>query len=79
MKYFVLGITISGSHFWVDNISDEATLDEERDKINSVVAYFGGGSVTIYEVDGADTVSIYSFDKVDGDADIFLDNEDEYW
>ena len=79
MKYFVLGITISGSHFWVDNISDEAKLDEERDKIISVVAYFGGGSVTIYEVDGADIVSIYSFDRVDGDTDIFLDNEDEYW
>ena len=79
MKYFVLGITISGSHFWVDNISDEVKLDEERDKITSVVAYFGGGSVTVSEVDGIDTVSIYSFDKVDGDADIFLDNEDEYW
>ena len=79
MKYFVLGITISGSHFWVDNISDEAKLDDERDKITSVVAYFGGGSVTVYEVVGADTVSIYSFDRVDGDADIFLDNEDGYW
>lgn len=79
MKYFVLGITISGSHFWVDNISNEAKLGEERSKITSVVAYFGGGSVTVYEVDGIDTVSIYSFDKVDGDADIFLDNEDGYW
>ena len=78
MAYFVFGVTINGGHFWVDNICSETGLEEEHDKIASTVAYFGGGSVTIYEIDFYKEVSIKSFEKIDGNPEIFLDNEEIY-
>lgn len=78
MTYFICGVTTSGGHFWVDNICSETGLEEEHDKIASTVAYFGGGSVTVYEIDFYKEVSIKSFEKVDGNSEIFLDNEKIY-
>lgn len=78
MSYFILGVTISGGNFWVDNVYTDDRLADEHDKIVSTVAYFGGGSVTVYEICHDYDVSIRSFEKVDGNPEIFLDKEENY-
>lgn len=75
MRYFICGLTINGAHFWVNDVC-ERQVEDERAKVASTVAYFGGGSVTIYAVDYTNDVSIESFEKIDGNPEIFLDNEE---
>lgn len=77
MRYFICGLTISGAHFWVNDVY-EHQIEDERAKVASTVAYFGGGSVTVYAVDYKNDVSIESFEKIDGNPEIFLDNEEIY-
>lgn len=80
MTYFILGTTINGGHFWVDNLYTNERLAEEYGKIVATVAYFGGGSVTVYEVGYNNEVVIKSFEKIDGNPENVLDddNEDDY-
>ena len=75
MRYFICGLTINGAHFWVNDVY-ERQVEDERLKVASTVAYFGGGSVTVYGVDYTNDVSIESFEKIDGNPEIFLDNEE---
>lgn len=77
MRYFICGLTINGAHFWVNDVY-ERQVEDERAKVASTVAYFGGGSVTVYAVDYTNDVSIESFEKIDGNSEIFLDNEEIY-
>lgn len=77
MRYFICGLTINGAHFWVNDVY-EHQIEDERAKVASTVAYFGGGSVTVYSVDYKNDVSIESFEKIDGNPEIFLDNEEIY-
>lgn len=77
MRYFICGLTINGAHFWVNDVY-EHQIEDERAKVASTVAYFGGGSVTAYGVDYKNDVSIESFEKIDGNPEIFLDNEEIY-
>lgn len=77
MRYFICGLTINGAHFWVNDVY-EHQIEDERAKVASTVAYFGGGSVTVYGVDYKNDVSIESFEKIDGNPEIFLDNEEIY-
>lgn len=77
MRYFICGLTINGAHFWVNEVY-EHQIEDERAKVASTVAYFGGGSVTVYGVDYKNDVSIESFEKIDGNPEIFLDNEEIY-
>ena len=77
MRYFICGLTINGAHFWVNDVY-EHQLDDERERVASTVAYFGGGSVTVYAVDYKNDVSIELFEKISGDPEIFLDNEENY-
>ena len=77
MRYFICGLTINGAHFWVNDVY-EHQIEDERTKVASTVAYFGGGSVTVYGVDYKNDVSIESFEKIDGNPEIFLDNEEIY-
>ena len=77
MRYFICGLTINGAHFWVNDVY-EHQIEDERAKVASTVAYFGGGSVTVYAVDYKNDVSIESFEKIDGNPEIFLDNEEIY-
>ena len=75
MRYFICGLTIDGAHFWVNDVY-ERQVEDERAKVASTVAYFGGGSVTVYAVDYTNDVSIESFEKIDGNPEIFLGNEE---
>jgi len=77
MRYFICGLTINGAHFWVNDVY-EHQVEDERAKVASTVAYFGGGSVTVYVVDYKNDVSIESLEKIDGNPEIFLDNEKIY-
>lgn len=58
MHYFIYGITYKGGRFSVDDVFSYNLVDEV-DKIESTIRYFGGGSVTIYEID-YDSVNICS-------------------
>ena len=77
MRYFICGLTINGGHFWVNDVY-RGDITNEKDKVASTVSYFGGGSVTIYAMDYNHDVTIESFEKIDGNPDIFLDNEEIY-
>ena len=77
MRYFICGLTINGAHFWVNDVY-EHQIEDERAKVAATVAYCGGGSVTVYGVDYKNDVSIESFEKIDGNPEIFLDNEEIY-
>lgn len=80
MTYFILGTTINGGHFWVDNLYTNERLAEEYKKIVATVTYFGGGSVTVYEVDYNNEVAIKSFEKINEISENAFDddNEDDY-
>ncbi len=77
MRYFICGLTINGAHFWVNGVY-EHQMEDERAKVASTVAHFGGGSITVYAVDYENDVYIESFEKIDGNPEIFLDNEEIY-
>lgn len=77
MRYFICGLTINGAHFWINDVY-EHQIEDERAKVASTVAYFGGGSVTVCAVDYKNDISIESFEKIDGNPEIFLDNEEIY-
>lgn len=64
MRYYICGITITGSHFWVNDVA-KYELDEEKNKVVATVSYFGGGSVTVYKTDYDNKVTIDSFINVD--------------
>lgn len=50
MRYVVGGVTYSGGHFYAE-VADEDSLESTIQSTVCVVDYFGGGSVTVYEVD----------------------------
>lgn len=77
MRYFICGLTINGGHFWVNDVY-EYKLNDEYSKMVATIAYFGGGSITVYEVDYTNEVAIKSFEKIHGNVDIPVDNEVEY-
>lgn len=58
MHYFIYGITYNGGRFAVDGVFSYNLVDEV-DKMESTIGYFGGGSVTIYEIN-YDSVNIRS-------------------
>lgn len=58
MHYFIYGITYNGGRFSVDKVFSY-NLADETDKMESTIGHFGGGSVTIYEID-YDSVNISS-------------------
>jgi hypothetical protein len=58
MHYFIYGITYNGGRFSVDKVFPY-NLEDEVDKMESTIRYFGGGSVTIYDID-YDSVNISS-------------------
>ena len=50
MHYVVGGVTYSGGHFYFE-AADENSLESTIQSTVCVVDYFGGGSVTVYEID----------------------------
>lgn len=50
MRYVVGGVTYSGGHFYFEAENEDA-LESTIQSTVCVVDYFGGGSVTVYEVD----------------------------
>lgn len=50
MHYVVGGVTYSGGHFYAE-VADEDSLESTIQSTVCAVDYFGGGSVTVYEVD----------------------------
>ena len=50
MRYVVGGVTYSGGHFYSE-VADENSLESTIKSTVCAVDYFGGGSVTVYEVD----------------------------
>ena len=50
MHYVIGGVTYSGGHFYSE-VADEDSLDSAVQSTACAVDYFGGGSVTVYEVD----------------------------
>lgn len=58
MHYFIYGITYNGGRFSVDKVSSY-NLADEVDKMECTIRYFGGGSVTVYEIN-YDSVNICS-------------------
>lgn len=50
MHYVVGGVTYSGGHFYSE-AADENSLESTIQSTVCAVDYFGGGSVTVYEVD----------------------------
>ena len=50
MHYVIGGVTYSGGHFYFE-AENEDSLESAIQSTGCVVDYFGGGSVTVYEVD----------------------------
>lgn len=71
MHYFIYGITYNGGRFAVDGVFS-CNLADEVDKMESTIGYFGGGSVTIYEIN-YDSVNICSHYNV-GSTQIEVDD-----
>lgn len=60
--YVIIGLTFKGACFRGECRAIEEVCDI-RDSIEATISYFGGGSVTVYKVDGYD-VTIYDFEKI---------------
>ena len=80
MHYFIYGITYKGGRFSVNNVFSY-NLADELDKMESTIGYFGGGSVTVYEID-YDYVNIRSHynvasTQIEVDAQITGDDDSE--
>lgn len=60
--YVIIGLTFKGACFREECRTIEEVCDV-RDTIEATVSYFGGGSVTVYKVDGYN-VTIYDFEKI---------------
>lgn len=80
MHYFIYGITHKGGRFSVNNVFSY-NLADELDKMESTIGYFGGGSVTVYEID-YDSVNIRSHynvasTQIEVDAQITVDDDSE--
>lgn len=60
--YVIIGLTFKGACFRGECRTLEKVCDI-RDSIEATISYFGGGSVTVYKVDGYD-VTIYDFEKI---------------
>lgn len=80
MHYFIYGITHKGGRFAVDDVFSY-NLADEVDKMESTIGYFGGGSVTVYEID-YDSVNIHSHynvvsTKIEVDNRITVDYDSE--
>ena len=78
MHYFIYGITYKGGRFSVNNVFSY-NLADELDKMESTIGYFGGGSVTVYEID-YDSVNIRSHynvasTQIEVDAQITVDDD----
>lgn len=73
MRYFICGLTINGAYFWVNDLY-EHQIEDEKNKIISTIAYFGGGSVTVYAMDYKNDVTVKSFENVNGDNRNRVDN-----
>lgn len=60
--YVIIGLTFKGACFRGECRVLEEVCDI-RDSIEATISYFGGGSVTVYKVNGYD-VTIYDFEKI---------------
>ena len=50
--YVVVAHTVCGSYFVSEDITDMEYLQDVRDRFQSMVDYFGGGTVLVYRESG---------------------------